>query len=149
MGELEPELARYFEAALVAIELAVVDTANPAVGHHFEAVPAGARRGVKLGTVDHDTVLGGLQDGVGFCVDGGDAVVVLHHVAGLVAVRHAAYAAVIAGRQDRAVANDNRPNLLAVTGGAGRCLARNVHEIRMPVDARPAHTLPACGALGH
>src|SRR5512143_4373335 len=65
------------EGFFVAVELAVVDPADAGVGDQLEAGPARARRRVELGARHRDTVLGRLNDRVGFGMDGGDTVSVL------------------------------------------------------------------------
>ena len=92
------------------------------VGDQLEAVPAGAGGDVDLGPVDPHAVLGRLDDRVGLGVDGRDAVPRFHLVPDVVAVGHAADRAVVAGREDRPVADDHRAHVLAVAGGAGRHL---------------------------
>ena len=109
--------------------------ANARVRDQLEAGPARARGHVDRRAVDHHAVLRGLDDGVGLGVDRGDAVVVLHHVADFVAVRHAPDRAVVAGREDRPIAHDHRADELARAGRARRDDLRDVHEVLVPGDA--------------
>ena len=64
-----------------------------------KATPAGARGHVDRRGVDADAVPRGLHDGVRLGVDRAHAVAVLHEVPLLVAVREAADAAVVTGRE--------------------------------------------------
>src|SRR6185436_6779564 len=104
--QVDADLRRGLARALVAIELAVVDLADAGVGDELEAVPARRGGGVELRAIDADAVFGGLQDGVGLGVDGRDAMAVFHHAAAVLAVRQSSYGAVVAGGEDRAVADD-------------------------------------------
>src|ERR1700759_2173365 len=142
MDELDADLARDLEDPVVAIELAVGDAHDAGVGELLEAVPARARRDVVGGAVDVHAVARGLDDRVGLGVDGRDAVAVLHHVADVRAVRHAADRAVVAGRQDGPVADDHRADVLARAGRAGRDDLRDAHEIFVPRGA-------GVGFVGH
>src|SRR5205085_399283 len=69
-------------------------------------------------------------------VDGRDAVTLLHHVADVRAVRHAADRSVVAGRQDRPVANDDRTHVLARARRARRDDLRDAHEVFVPRSTR-------------
>src|SRR5579884_1230461 len=120
------------EDPIVPVELAVDDPPDAGVGDLLEAVPARAGRDVDAGAVDHDAVLGGLDDGVRLGVDGGHAVVVLHHVPGVGAVGHAADRSVVARRQDRPVAHDDGADELARTGRPRGDHLRDVHEVLVP-----------------
>src|SRR5262245_46511058 len=98
MAELDAEPLRNREDTLVPVELEVADAAQPSVRDHLETGPAGRGGHVNRAAIDHYPVLGSLDDGVGLGVDGGDAVVVLHHVPYIGAVGHPADGAVVAGR---------------------------------------------------
>src|SRR5580765_6571565 len=69
VNQLHAEALRDAEDALVPIELAVDDPADPGVGDLLEAVPARAGGHVDRGAVDHHAVLGCLDDCVGFRMD--------------------------------------------------------------------------------
>src|SRR6266567_766165 len=147
--ELDAEPSRHIEDALVAIELAVHDPADPAVRDHLEAAPAGRSRHVNGGAVDHDAILGGLDDGVRLGVDGRHAVVVLHHMTRLGAVRHGADRAVVTRRQDGLVAHDHRAHVLARAGRPRGDHLGDVHEVNVPrYPLLHAQTLPPQGDTG-
>ena len=81
---------------LVAIELPIKYPLDAAVGDQLETVPAGRGGHVNIGPVDGNAVFGRLDDCIGLGMDRGYAVVVFHHVSHVVAMRHAAHAAIIA-----------------------------------------------------
>src|SRR5262245_12284658 len=134
--ELDTDLTRDIKDALVAIELAEDDARHAGVDELLEAVPARARGDVVGRAFDHDAVTRGLDDRVRLCVDRRDAVTVLHHVANVRAVRHAADRAVVASRQDRTIADQHRAYVLARTGRARRDHLRDAHEVLVPGRSR-------------
>src|SRR6266540_6588727 len=131
--QLDAGLTRHGQGLLVAIELAVVDTGNPRVGDQLETGPAGTRGRVELRSRDGDAVARGLDDRVGLRVHGRDAVLVLDDAAHVFAVRQSSRGTVVTGREDRPVARDDRADMFAGTCRARRYLARDVHEVRVPV----------------
>src|SRR5260370_29580201 len=70
LDQRDADLPRDVEDSLVAVELAVDDAFHAGVGHHLEAVPARAGRGVAIGAFDAHAVSRRLQHGVGLGVDG-------------------------------------------------------------------------------
>ncbi len=50
-------------------------------------------------------------------------------------MRHAADRTVVAGGQDRAIPHDHGTDVLALTGGAGRGLLGDAHEVLVPVGS--------------
>ena len=96
--KLDPQFLSDLEDSLIAIEFAEANPRDSGVHEGLEAVPAGTRRHIDRRLVDVDAVAGGLENCVHLLVDRGDAVVVVHHVAYLGAVRHAANRAIVAGR---------------------------------------------------
>ena len=68
-------------------------------------------------------------------MDRRDAMPVLHDASDILAVRHPSDRAVVPRREDRAIANDDRTDVLAGAGGARGDLARDIHEVGVPVDA--------------
>ncbi len=114
--ELDTDLFGDRKDPVVAVKFTVADAFQPRVGDHFKARPARARGRIDRRAVDAHAVLGGLQDRIGLGVDRGHAMVVLHHMARLVAVFELPDAAVVTGREDRLVADDDGPDELAIAG---------------------------------
>src|SRR5271157_5947702 len=121
---------------VVAVKFEVENPLYPAVGDELEAMPAGRRRYVDVRSVKCRAVLGCLDDGICLGVHRGDAVAVFHSVAHVVAVRHAAHAAVVPRGKDGLVAHDYRTHVLAVTGRTRCHLLRDLHEVLVPRGAR-------------
>src|SRR5690242_2516579 len=132
-GDADPP--GHVEDALVPVELAIDDPLDAGVGDHLEAGPAGAGGGVDVRGLDAHAVARRLEDGVGLGVDGGDAVAVLQHVPGVIAVRHPPDAPVVAGGEDDAVAHQQRAHVLAIAGGPRRHHPGDLHEVAVPVRA--------------
>src|SRR5262249_44334276 len=123
------------EDSLVAIELAEADAGDAGVRELLEARPARARGHVARRAIDHHAVLRRLKDRVGLGVDRRDAVAVLHHMADIRAVRHAADRAVVAGRQDRPILHEHGADVLARAGRPRRDDLRDAHEVVVPRGA--------------
>jgi hypothetical protein len=153
VDERDPDLLGVVVDPLLAVELAEVDRHEAGVRDQLEAIPAGGGRRVDLAPFDPDAVQRRLENRVRLGVDRGRAVAVLHEAADLVAVRQAPERAVVAGRENPLVPDDDRADVLARTGGALRHLAGDVHEVPVPVDAvrhgrglcRDARQRPPCG----
>ena len=110
--------------------------AIPAVRDQPKATPARGGGHVDRRAVDPDAVAAGrLDDGVRLGVHrapGTQSAPSSIEVPLLVAVREPANGAVVAGREDRFVADDDRSDELPITGRTGRDLARDVHEVLVP-----------------
>lgn len=109
------------------------------IGNELEAIVARRCRGVNTRPVDPHTITRRLNNGIRFGVQRSDAVVVLHLVPYFRTVRLATDAAVVASRENHLIPYDNRTDELAVTGCSGRDFLRNVHEVRVPIDALGIH----------
>ena len=142
MDQFHVELGRHLEDPCIPIEFAENDPLEACIGDHLEAAPAGRRGHIDGCALDSGAVRGCLDHRVGLGVDGSDAVAVFHHVVGLIAVGHAANAAVVAGGEDDLVANDQGAHVLAAASGARGHLTGDVHEVVIPGHARRAHGRP-------
>jgi len=122
----------HLEDALVAVKLAIDDAAQAGIRDLFEAVPARAGGHIEGPAVDHHAVLRGLENRIALCVDGGHAMVVLHHMPDLGTMGHAPDGTVVAGGQDGLLAHDDRTDEFARAGRPRRHHARDVHEVLVP-----------------
>src|SRR2546423_942421 len=112
VDQFNSDFLRDLARAFVAIELAEIDLLDARVGDELEAVPARRGRGVELAVVDADAVLRRLKNRVRFGVYRRDAVAIFHDAAAVLAMRKAADRSVIPRRQDGAVADDHRADML-------------------------------------
>src|SRR5689334_8860305 len=99
MDELDAELLRKLENAFVAIKLSEADSHQTGIRDELEAAETGRRGDVDPPPLHANTVAGGLDQRVGFCVGRAHTVTVLHQMPDFVAVREPANRAVVTGRE--------------------------------------------------
>ncbi len=124
-----------------AVGGAVDDLDDARVDECFGAVDAGQVGDVAGGAFGGDAVQRGLDDGVGFGVDGADAMTFDHEVADLVAMILACGGAVEACGEDAFFENEDTANEGAVTGAAFGYGIGDLQEVGIPVWAHDNLTL--------
>ncbi|KAK4045192.1 hypothetical protein OUZ56_032600, partial [Daphnia magna] len=130
----------------ISVELAEYDSNDSPIDDQSKAAPAWAGRDVDAGTVDTHAVLSRLANRVCLCVDGAHAVPLIHQMTDVIAVRQPADRPVVAGRQNRAVADDDRPDMFSIAGRSRCDFARDVHESLPDAAGKPPNTRDTGGA---
>ncbi len=125
---------------------AVDDLDDARVDERFGAVDAGQVGDVAGGAFGGDAMQRGLDDGVGFGVNGADAMTFDHEVADLVAVTLSGGGAVEACGEDAFFQHEHAANEGAVTGAAFGNGIGDLQEVGIPVRAHNVLTLPSLRA---
>ncbi len=119
----------------------IIHRANAGVDEHLEAVDARGVRDVDVGVADRGAIASRLRNRIDLGVNGAIAVLLnfsigrarfVNEASCFGAMRQSCGRAVVAGRENAAVADDDGADLCAQAGRALGDLARNRHEVLVP-----------------
>ncbi len=129
---------------ICAIGSAENNARNARIDEDFGAVDAGQVGDVAGGAFGGNAMQRGLDDGVGFCMNGADAMPINHEVADLVAMLLACGRAIEACGEDTLFKNEHAANKGTVTGAAFGNGIGDLQEVGIPVGAHNTSLFRHC-----